>query len=326
MRRETTGRFRIGALSLLVLSGSLIGSQPSFAEETASIAWRDDYGKALAEARAKKRALWIQFTGPWCPWCVRMERDTFPHPQVVGLSRDAVVPVLLRSDVHEEVALRYGLTGLPATILVTPQGEVLAKHEGYLDAPTFHSYVLSALSRSGLYRPGLEKEKPAADAPPVALAGYCPVSLVRDHRLVVGKKELDVEHDGRVYRFASDDSRERFRKQPERYSPVNGGRCPVHQVEEAGSQVGDPHCGVLYQGHLYVCADEPSRKLFLQNPERYAHVDVADRGFCPHCWTRDNLLVRGRPEHSLTRSGQRFFFPDDMHRAAFRAPLDTVRR
>lgn len=327
MRRETSGLFRDAALAFFVVGNLVFGlpPAPAAADESTSIAWRDDYGRAMTEARTRNRAVWIQFTGPWCPWCVRMQQDTFPHPQVVGLSREALVPVLLRSDVHEEIALRFGLTGLPATILVSPKGEILAKHEGYLDPATFHAYVVSTLNRFGLLHPPQPKRPPLAPAP-LALAGYCPVSLVVDHRLTSGKQELSLQHDGRQYRFATDESRARFRKQPELFVPVNAGRCPVRQVDEAKTQLGDPHYGVLYEGHLYVCANEASRKLFLEKPERYAHVDVADRGFCPHCWTRENLLVRGRAEHSLTRAGQRFFFPDDVHLEAFRASTESLRR
>ena len=56
----------------------------ALAAEPESIAWRDDYDNlALEEARAANRLLWIQFTGPWCPNCTRMERDSFPDPVVV---------------------------------------------------------------------------------------------------------------------------------------------------------------------------------------------------------------------------------------------------
>ena len=327
MRRDTPGLARFGALSTLIVLIALSGAQPANAAENASIAWRNDYARAMAEARTKNCAVWIQFTGPWCPWCVRMEHDTFAHPQVVALARESVVPVLLRSDEHEEVALRYGLAGLPATVLVNAHGEVLGKHEGYLDPATFHSYVVSTLKTFGLNRALVAAPKPAVMADtPLALNGYCPVTLVTDHRLTAGKRELTLQHDGRVYRFASDESRDRFRRQPELYVPVNAGRCPVRQVDEGKTQAGDPRCGVLYDGHLYVCADEGTRALFLKQPERYAHVDVADRGFCPHCWARESLLVRGRAEHSLTRSGRRYYFPDAVHLEAFRAASEAVRR
>ena len=34
--------------------------------------------------------------------------------------RESFVPLKLRSDVHEELALGFNLSGLPATIIVTP--------------------------------------------------------------------------------------------------------------------------------------------------------------------------------------------------------------
>ena len=76
---------------------------------------------------------------------------------------------------------RYGVTGIPATILVRPTGEVVARHEGYVNTATFHAFLESALLRSG--------RSPRVDPAPtgVALAGYCPVSLVEKQRLVPGQ-------------------------------------------------------------------------------------------------------------------------------------------
>jgi hypothetical protein len=53
---------------------------------------------------------------------------------------------------------------------------------------------------------------------------------------------------------------------------------------------------------------------------------VVDRGFCPHCWARDGLLVRGVPRYSLTRSGGRYLFPDPTHLEAFRSDPQVNRR
>ncbi len=323
MSREITRLLRGGALSCLTF---LMLAVTVRAGEGTAIPWRDDYGRALAEARAQNRALWIQFTGPWCPWCVRMERDTFSHPKVATLARDALVPVLLRSDVHEQLALQCELSGLPATVLINPKGEIIAKHEGYLDPAAFHAYVVECLTRFSLIPAREEPKVVRTVVPPVGLDGYCTVNLVAFRRLVEGKKEFSLTHEGRVYRFENAEMRTMFQKEPERYIPVNGGRCPVSQVDQAEARAGIAQYGVLYEGHLFVCSDDANRQLFLKNPQRYARVDVVDRGFCPHCWTRDALVVRGRPEHSLTRSGQRFFFPDSSHREAFRIATDSIRR
>ncbi len=301
-----------------------------------AIAWRTDPVGAREEAQAAGRLLLIQFTGPWCHNCLRLERETLVDPKVVGLARDRFIPVRLRSDVHEELAVAANLTGIPATLIVRPSGEVLARHEGFVDAATFSAFLESSLDRFDPSRRQLAAAPPeaaataAGDRDGVALAGYCPVSLVADRRLVPGRDAVTLEHDGRVYRFASARLRSAFQKQPERYVPVNGGRCPVMQVDRGESLPGDPRWGVLYQGHLYLCRDEQGRARFLKSPERYAHVDVADRGFCPHCWGRDGLLVRGWPQHSLTRGGRRYLFPGPDHLEAFRdAPdpeAETARR
>jgi thioredoxin-like negative regulator of GroEL len=114
-----------------------------------AIAWRTDLHRAELEARAQNRLLWVQFTGSWCPNCVRLERESFVHPRVVGQARAFFVPVKIQSEQHEDLVERFGLSGIPATILVKPSGEVVARHEGYVDAATFSSFLERALIRSG---------------------------------------------------------------------------------------------------------------------------------------------------------------------------------
>jgi YHS domain-containing protein len=301
-----------------------------------SIDWQDDLPRAQVEAQARNRLLLIQFTGPWCHNCRRMDRESLAHPRVAGIVHDQFVAVKLSCEVHEQLALGFGFTGLPATVILSPSGDVIARNQGFLDAAAFHLFLQDALIHDGRLRgpaaPAAPREDdapaPARAEPEVALAGYCPVSLVQDRRLVPGQRSWTIEHNGRTYQFSSAQTRALFQSQPERFIPVNGGCCPVAQVDRGESVAGDPRCGVLYQGHLYLCADETCRKHFLNHPERYARVDVADRGFCPHCWGREHLLVRGRPPHSLTLGGQRYLFPDPTHLEAFRAaaPSPSVRR
>ena len=105
---------------------------PARATEPTPISWREDYGGALEEARTTNRLVWIQFTGPWCPNCLRMERDSFPDADVIEHAQRSFVPLKLRSDVHEQLALGFNLSGLPATVLVAPNREIVAIHQGYL--------------------------------------------------------------------------------------------------------------------------------------------------------------------------------------------------
>jgi hypothetical protein len=285
-----------GPVFALGLVGFTCESTPAAGAEL--IAWRLDFGQALSEAGARGCPVWIQFTGPWCPNCHRMERETFTRSEVAAQARRCFVPVKLRSDIHQELALSYGLTQLPATVIVQPSGAVIARREGFADAGVFQTFLESALRRDG--RAAATARPPSE--PGVALAGYCPVSLVKDQRLVPGETAVTLEHNGRIYRFANHWLRSLFRKYPERFTPVSGGHCPVAQVDRGEVVVGDPRFGVVYRGHLYLCADKAGRDLFLQDPQRYARVDLADRELCPHCWSPDGLPLRSQPRPPIARS------------------------
>ena len=155
-------------LGLVVLCGGHAACA-DLAREPDSIAWRDDYASALEEARTANRLLWIQFTGPWCPNCARMERESFPHPAVVEHARESFVPLKLRSDVHEQLAREFNLSALPATIIVAPDREVIAIHQGYLGPAEFDAFLrefLSRLSRASRPKPGSTTDRSGARTEP----------------------------------------------------------------------------------------------------------------------------------------------------------------
>jgi YHS domain-containing protein len=336
-------RYRLIAPALSILLGALLAAMtPALVVATEpdsdAIAWRVDYAGALEEARAANRLLWIQFTGPWCPNCTRMERDSFPDPAIIQHARRSFVPLKLRSDVHEQLALSFDLSALPATVILAPTRQVVAIRQGYLAREELDGLLSEVLAAyRGPARETGPRPRESAPArthsnrpksePQLALSGYCPVSLIADRRLVPGQAEYTVQHEGRVYRFASSVMSSLFRKDPERYIPVNRGECPVAQVEGQGARSGDPRWGVLYQGRLFLCATQEARQRFLNDPQRYALVDVAEQGFCPHCLGGSGLLVRGDPQYAITREGRRYWFPDPSHRDAFlTAGATTVRR
>ena len=105
LRRSRTIRAGIGLC--LGLGWACLAGGPALAAP-GGIEWRSDLRSAQSEAWAQGRPLWIQFTGPWCHNCHRMERESFTHPKVIDRAGSAFIPVLLQSDAHEELALQYG--------------------------------------------------------------------------------------------------------------------------------------------------------------------------------------------------------------------------
>ncbi len=299
--RRTRHRSAATALSAAgaFCASMFLASASARATEPVPISWRDDYGRAMEEARATNRLVWIQFTGPWCPNCLRMERDSFPDADVIGHAQRSFVPLKLRSDVHEGLALGFNLSGLPATVLVAPTREIVAIRQGYLGPDDLEQVLREGVTSwrdrdaaaksdettaSSAGRDAADHGRAASPRPKeetkLALSGYCPVSLVSDRKLVTGQTEYTVQHEGNTYRFASAVMSSRFRKEPERYIPANGGDCPVTELDRGIAAPGDPRWGVLYQGRLYLCASDEARRRFLGEPGRYAMADVAGQGFC----------------------------------------------
>jgi YHS domain-containing protein len=327
------------AFALLCAGSSRLAAQ---SPEPEAIAWQDHYGPALDLARETNRLLWIQFTGPWCPNCTRMELESLPHPPIVEHARRSFVPVKLQADANDQLVLAFGLTGLPASVIVAPNRDVVAIRQGFLGPAELDAFLTDCLDRCPVTMSAVQPETMAVVAlsgpaivcggngratiktnaeprnkRPLALGGFCPVSLVRDRRLVAGKPELATTHEGRIYRFANSLMSEQFRKEPQVFIPANDGRCPVSEVESGRQRPGDPRFGVLYQGHLFLCASAEDRRRFLEDPASFERVDVAEDGFCAHCIRESGLLVPGDPRHELARGGRRFWFPDSGHQRAF---------
>jgi hypothetical protein len=328
-----------GVLLVLFLLGSSTAVCRAVGDESEGIAWRSDYARALDEAQTRKQLLWIQFTAPWCPNCSKMEQDAFRHPAIRKHARQSYVPVKLSADVHEQLALSFELSGLPATVIVAPSRQVVLVRQGYLEPAELGDILESAARHlESDLRLASEKSPPkrADDRTPrpntsrpktesqVALSGYCPVSLVSDKRLVPGAIEYTVTHEGRLYRLASLMTLNLFNRDPQRYVPVNGGNCPVAQLDRGTMRPGDPNYGVLYQDRLYLCSSDADRKRFLEDPARYAAIDVAEQGFCPHCLAENGLLVRGDAALELAREGRRYWFPDRAHREAFLSAIASA--
>lgn len=348
-------------VAIILGTGLLLSSRASFADEPGALPWRDDFAHAQEEARSRNRPLWVQFTGPWCGYCRQMERETFVSPDIVALARARFIPVRVQSDIREDLALRFGLSGLPATYLVAPSGEVLAQQEGYADPRSFRAFLDQALARLARSDPRGEAGEmgprppavPSASIPRAvtvaltgrcpmapgaevraeggapeeeALAGLCPVTLIQEHRLVPGQRALALRLEGREYWFATHAHREAFLKQPEAFLPADGGRCIVSRLDAGRSLPGQSRYGVLYQDRIYLCADAAALERFTRDPERYSNADVAEQGFCPHCRNQSGRRVRGSPLVAARHAGQRYFFPDSEHRAAFRAAPERYLR
>lgn len=230
--------------------------------QSAAIPWRQDLDSALVEARQKGLPVWLQFTGSWCGGCQRMASEVFPQQEVVRRAREGFVPILLAADANEELVERLGITGIPATVILSSDGQVAAQHIGYAPADELSTFLDGTRARIAAPAPSKPKL-------PIAMAGKCPVTLVESKALRDGSPKWVAEHEGQTYRFVDAEARERFQEDPAAYAPANKGHCPVSLRDEGKAETGNPSYGALYRKRLYLFADAESRERFLETPARY---------------------------------------------------------
>ena len=107
-------------------------------------------------------------------------------------------------------------------------------------------------------------------SPPVALDGFCPVTLVERRAWSPGNVAYGVVHRGRTYLFAGPEQVQKFLANPDAYAPVLSGNDPVLALDNQVSVPGRREYGVFSGSRVYLFANEESRNRFQQNPNRYA--------------------------------------------------------
>jgi YHS domain-containing protein/thiol-disulfide isomerase/thioredoxin len=138
-----------------------------------------------------------------------------------------------------------------------------------------------ASGSSGFEFDGRQIPAPQADEaakqgnPPLALDGYCAVSLIDDlksnrSRWTIGSKEHGIIHRGRTYLFADAEKARRFFQDPDRYAPVLSGSDVVVATSEGRLVSGQREHGAFFGNRIYLFSSEDTLREFENNPNRYA--------------------------------------------------------
>jgi YHS domain-containing protein len=112
----------------------------------------------------------------------------------------------------------------------------------------------------------------ASQAPPVALEGYCPVTLLDARKWQKSDVKFGAIHRGRTYLFRSAAEQSKFLADPDRYSPVLSGLDPVVFATRGEQIEGKRSYGLTYNRQIYLFADKASLEAFERSPQAYAQA------------------------------------------------------
>jgi thiol-disulfide isomerase/thioredoxin len=121
----------------------LLTSNPVTAQQ---VNWRQDYAAARKEATAAGKPLVLDFGTEGCIWCRRLDATTFRDPTVVQLLNDRFIPVKVDAEREERLTQAAGVQSFPTIVVVSPDGKVVNRHEGYADAAKMSALLRQSMS------------------------------------------------------------------------------------------------------------------------------------------------------------------------------------
>src|SRR5262245_43921128 len=338
------------ALSLSLSVAALLFARTAAAEVTAATVWKTDFAAAQEEARKLNRPIVVHFHMPTCGPCRRMEKEVLHTPQVLKIIDAGFVGVKVDVVRDGNTGTKYRVSNLPTDMILTPEGKVLVKTEGYEEQSRAgdrdYKKYLANLNRidaqyaadgkrlprtavasdegkkpaptvskgnTGKSAPAIASNQattgdklvppaefatppanaspaketpvakvdsetsPAREALPLALDGYCPVTLRMTRGWSSGRNDLTLDHDGQTFRFTSAEKRDEFKRNPQRFAPRLRGCDPVALATNDLAVRGNVKFGALSGGALVLFATAESRATFKKDPARFARLQHALR-------------------------------------------------
>jgi thiol:disulfide interchange protein len=143
------------------LNGGSGGATVANANVSNGHGWLESYDAAVVKAKAEGKPVFLNFTGVTCTNCRWMEKNMFPDPAVrkelekfvlAELYTDRETPEHEAGDVKnaELMSTKFNTVALPLYVVITPNGDTLAKFPGLTrDKQEFVSFLQSGASRYG---------------------------------------------------------------------------------------------------------------------------------------------------------------------------------
>ena len=102
----------------------------------------------------------------------------------------------------------------------------------------------------------------------LAISGFDPVAYFTRQQAVLGRPDLELTHNGAVWRFFNEGDRAAFAGHPDVYTPRFGGYDPV-DVARGVTVAGNPWFWVVTGQRLYLFGFETNRDAFVVDPQKY---------------------------------------------------------
>ena len=119
---------RTTLLTLVILG---CATTPRARPDAPPIQWQSWSRQSFEAARAQGRHLLVSVQASWCHWCHVMNDETFGDAEVRRLVDEGYIAIKVDSDARPDLAERFQDYAWPATVLLSPDAEVVVAMRGY---------------------------------------------------------------------------------------------------------------------------------------------------------------------------------------------------
>jgi thiol:disulfide interchange protein len=106
----------------------------------------DDLAAALEQAKAEKKAVFIDFYTTWCMPCRMMDESVFSDWDVTQYMAENVVSVKVNAEKGRGIEFKsqYNVSAYPTFVFLAPDGSELARKEGTISIADFKKMAKTA--------------------------------------------------------------------------------------------------------------------------------------------------------------------------------------
>ena len=112
------------------------------------IVWETSLRNALALAKATNKLVLVSFLDPCCGACNRLKSATLTAECVGAYVHEHFIAVRFESGVDSDQFMRFGVTAIPAAIVLDAEGNEIFRKIGYFEPDEFISKLEMAVKKA----------------------------------------------------------------------------------------------------------------------------------------------------------------------------------
>lgn len=116
-----------------------------FGEDLKSIRWEQEPRLAAERSKESHRPVMLYVAAESCGFCRKLEKTAWADPAVTQLIHDRYIPLKIDGMRQPRLVQALEIDGFPAVIVLSPDGVILGRVDGYVGAREMLSRLKTAM-------------------------------------------------------------------------------------------------------------------------------------------------------------------------------------